>query len=53
MEYESVIYTIFFGILIFILYLFVFGILHGINGIINWSIIALVLVIILKAVKSV
>ena len=53
MEYESVIYTIFFGILIFILYLFVFGILHGARGIINWSVIALVLVIILKAVKSV
>jgi len=53
MEYKNVVYTIFFGILIFILYLFVFGILHGIKGIINWTVIALVFLMILKVVKSV
>lgn len=53
MEYESVVYAIFFGILIYILYFFVFGMLHGVIGIINWTVIALLLVIIIKVVKSV
>jgi len=52
MEYETLIITGFFAILIYIFYLLIFGILHGLKGIIIWSFIALVLVVLGKLVFS-
>lgn len=52
MKYETLIITGFFAVLIYIFYLLVFGILHGIRGIIIWSFVFLVLIILGKLVFS-
>lgn len=47
MDYEVNIMMVFFGILIFLLYLIVFGILHGTTGVIIWTLTAAIITVFL------
>jgi hypothetical protein len=52
MDYETSAKFIFFSIVIYLLYLLVFSILHGIDGVIIWTFIAFVIAIMFYFLKD-